>query len=637
MRSPKPGLMVRLSNLIVVQVIFIFAAVLLILLSPDRQHVAGSRLQELEDHLYRLGQVASKLPSLSNDSDSAAESQQEIARLLSNVDYIVAAALVRISPDGKALVDYEYAPDSKQEAGARELCRPEVTDVVRHAAAGHTSWSVLHSDRLVYFQLLDSTGTSQPVYLVSVVDHGLLLAPRTGLFYALLVLFLFSALISLLTVSLMSRRFRQPLERLIRGFEKTAQGELYHMVEPEDDHELGKLAAAYNQMVQQLWENRRQLTEYNAKLKRSNYFILESQLFLATVIDSSPLAVVVVNRADQVILFNRAASEAFGYTAEEIIGEPVSRIIAESVQQKRRGNHETHFGNGFEVIGRRQDGRLFPAFVASANIATQDQSINATLYMCRDISESKNFQDMMIRLDRYYTRGQMAGDIAHEINNYLAVLMGNLELMPILLRKGDQEKVDRKLGVMKETVDKIARFANGLMDVPQEEMRVEPSSLNQIVENVVAFLKPQNRFDMVDVSTELAADLPVLMLDQGQIQQLLVNLIYNAADSLSKVEGKKRIEIITSSTSTPDGAWVNVEVRDSGPGVVEERVNALFQDRFTTKRKGHGIGLITCRKIADNHRGNISYRNEGGAVFSVSFPLERTGETTVVTSNASTV
>jgi len=629
--------MVRLSNLIVIQVLFIFAAVLLILLSPDHQQVAGGRLQELEDHLYRLGQVALRVQSGGDGEQRGARVPQEVKELLKDADYIVAAALVRVGPDGRLIVDSEYSPHPESPADAQELCRPDVSEMLRHAQAGHTSWSVLHSDRLVYFQLLDANSGGGPLYLVSVVDHGLLLAPRTGLLYALTVLFLFSALISLLTVSLMWRRFRQPLERLVRGFEKTAQGELYHMVEPENDPELGSLAGAYNRMVQQLWDNHRQLKEYNAKLKRSNYFILESQLFLATVIDSSPLSVVVVNRSDEVILFNRAASEVFGYAPDEIIGAPLSRLIAESAQQRERGSGSNSRVSGFEVIGRRKGGELFPAYVAQANIATQDEAINATLYMCRDISESKNFQDMMIRLDRYYTRGQMAGDIAHEINNYLAVLMGNLELMPLLLRKGDQEKVDRKLSVMKETVDKIARFANGLMDVPQEEVRLEPSSLNQIVENVVAFLKPQNRFDSVEISTELAGDLPVLMLDQGQVQQLLVNLIYNAADSLAKVEGEKRIEIITSSSTTPDGSKVQVEVRDSGPGVVPDRVGVLFKDRFTTKRKGHGIGLITCRKIADNHRGDISYRTDNGAVFTVSFPLEKSGETTIMNaSNAST-
>jgi C4-dicarboxylate-specific signal transduction histidine kinase len=289
----------------------------------------------------------------------------------------------------------------------------------------------------------------------------------------------------------------------------------------------------------------------------------------------------------------------------------------------------------FEVIARRSDGDLFPAYVAAAGIATQDGRRGATLYMCRDISESKRFQDMMIRLDRYYTRGQMAGDIAHEINNYLAVLMGNLELLPLLLKKGNSEKVDKKLTVMIDTVDKIARFANGLMDVPQEEVRLEQSSLNQIVENVVAFLKPQNRFDTVDITTNLSTDIPLLLLDQGQIQQLLVNLIYNASDAVSgKEKNERRIVISTLVSRDSDGEWACVEVRDNGPGVVPEREEALFKERFTTKRKGHGIGLITCRKIVENHRGSVRYRSDSGSVFTACFPtrpaLSKTTETEAV-------
>lgn len=624
MHTNKPGLIVRVGNLIVIQVIFIFAAVMLILLSPDRQQVAETRLHEMEEGLDRLGQVASRIAEDTANNGADDDTRQELTGLLSRADYVTAAALARVTADSQLTFEYVYEPKPLQGGGMRQLCYGEFEDMRRHSQTAQSRWSLLLSNHLVNYQRLGTSDDRAPVFLVSVVDHGLLMAPRNGLFYALLVLFLFSTLISLLTVSLMWRRFRQPLERLIRGFEKTAQGELYHLVEPEDDPELGKLAGAYNRMVRQLWENHGQLRDYNTKLKRSNYYILESQLFLATVVDSSPLSVVVVNRAEQVILFNRAASEVFGYTPDEIIGEPVSKLIAESTLKAACNETAGKRATGFEVIGRRKDGEMFPAFVASANVATQDQSINATLYMCRDISESKNFQDMMVRLDRYYTRGQMAGDIAHEINNYLAVLMGNLELMPILLRKGDQEKIDRKLNVMHETVDKIARFANGLMDVPQDDVLLEPSSLNQIVENVVAFLKPQNRFDMVEVATELSPDLPVLMLDQGQIQQLLVNLIYNAADALSKTEGHKRIEITTSGTTTPEGSWVNVEVRDSGSGVNPEKIEALFKDRFTTKRKGHGIGLITCRKIAGNHGGQINYRTDNGAVFTVSLPLSHT-------------
>jgi len=203
------------------------------------------------------------------------------------------------------------------------------------------------------------------------------------------------------------------------------------------------------------------------------------------------------------------------------------------------------------------------------------------------------------------------------------VLMGNLELMPILLRKGNTEKIDKKLDVMKVTVDRIARFANGLMDTPQDELHYEPSSLNQVVENIIAFLKPQNRFDSVRIVTELSPDVPVLQLDQGQIQQLLVNLVYNASDATDSLEGDRVIRVETSIVEQEGESYVRLAVRDNGPGVSEDKAGMLFNDRFTTKRKGHGIGLITCRKIVENHGGKMEYQFNEGAEFSFVIPTQR--------------
>jgi signal transduction histidine kinase len=229
---------------------------------------------------------------------------------------------------------------------------------------------------------------------------------------------------------------------------------------------------------------------------------------------------------------------------------------------------------------------------------------------------------MMVRLDRYCTRGEMAGDIAHEINNYLAVMMGNLELLPMLLAKGEDDRIESKLEVMKTTVDRIARFANGLMDTPHEDTRLESASMNQVVENIIAFLKPQNKFDSIKLTAELSNRVTMVHIDPGQIQQLLVNLVYNAADALRARPDSRRITVATSLIDYDGTPEVQVEVRDNGPGVSEHHVPTLFSERFTTKRKGHGIGLITCRKIVENHGGTIHYRHENGAVFYFRIPVQ---------------
>ena len=621
MTTDRPGIFARLSHLIVIQVIFIFAALALILFYPDPQQRLAGKTTELVHRVALTAQTC--LDAL------GAECADEFGSDLSSEKHVELAAIIRIGAGDSLDVQCTYrgGREGHKTASPSNLVgghyEPAMVRFVGREGSGSLVESPPGSNRSVYYPRLEVPDGEPPAVLVSVLDHDLIFTERSELQYVLLVLFLFSTLISLLTVDLVSRRFKQPLDRLIRGLEKTAAGELYYMIEADGDKELNRLAGAFNHMTQRLWDSQKELKKYNAKLKRSNLSILESQLFLATLIDSSPLSIVVTNSAGQILIFNRSASEVFHYQAQDVLGESIEDLFAQSPVPEKVESDGAGEAPGSEVICRRRDGEHFPAYVVVSPVTTQQGSLNARLYILLDITESQNFQDMMIRLDRYCTRGEMAGDIAHEINNYLAVLLGNLELMAMLLRKGKTEKIDKKLDVMKVTVDRIARFANGLMDTPQDELHFEPCSLNQVVENIIAFLKPQNRFDDVRVTVELSPEIPVAQLDQGQIQQLMVNLVYNAADALGGVEGDRRIRVITSVVEEDGRKHLRLVVRDNGPGVPEEKADMLFEERFTTKRKGHGIGLITCRKIVENHGGHIQYRYNEGSEFSLVLPIER--------------
>jgi len=462
-----------------------------------------------------------------------------------------------------------------------------------------------------------------PLVLVVVSDYDLPVFPSSDIKYAIFLLFLFSTLISLLMVYLISKRLKGPINRLTRGLEKTAEGELFYVVESNGDEELNRMAKAFNDMSRTLWNNHHALKSYNVRLKKTNISLLESQTFLSTLIDSSPLSIIVTSPEGRVILTNNAASKIFNCTGEKLVGCSIEDILNPSPIRSSEDQSEYGDAPGFEALCRRNNGEQFPAYVIMAPIETVDTDARGFIYLVRDITESKNFQEMMIRLDRYSTRGEMAGDIAHEINNYLAILSGNLELIPMLLAKGNQEKVDRKLELMRSTVDKIVRFADGLMDTAQDEAHFEPANLNQVVENVLAFLKPQNKFDGVCLTVNLSPELPCLEFDQAQIQQLLVNLVNNAAEALIDHEGEKKVHVTTSVVDDGDRQFARVEVYDNGAGVNEERVEHLFKNRFTTKRKGHGIGLITCRRIVEAHNGRISYSFNNGSCFCCEMPLTR--------------
>lgn len=470
-------------------------------------------------------------------------------------------------------------------------------------------------------------GEDLPALLVILSDHDFLISNRSSLQYAILLLFLVSSLFSLLTVYLISNRFREPLARLQLGLEKTAQGELYHMMEPDGDIELRNLAETFNRMTRKLLGSNRSLQKFSVELAESNRQGYESQSYFAALIDNSPDSIISSTPDGQIVIFNHQAQKAFDYHHEEILGRNVSELFTESGGENLASHISANKDFEMEMLGRRKDGTIFPAYMVVTHLYDEEKRIMAHLFIVRDISESKNFQEMMIRIDRYYNRGEMAGDIAHEINNYLAVLSGNLELMPLLLKKGDTEKIDHKLEVMKATVDKIGRFANGLMDPNQGEAYFEMADMNQLIENMIAFLKPQNRFKNIELSADLAVNLPLIELDVGQIQQLLVNLVYNAADALKDSERPPQVVISTSLLDLSPDPRIRLEVRDNGHGVPEEYREKLFQKRFTTKRKGHGIGLVTCQKIVEAHRGRIGCDNlDKGAVFYVEMAARRPAE-----------
>lgn len=626
-RPFRPALLSRLSHIIVVQVIFVFAAFALILFSPTREarvdfNTVEGDFRSLADGVANY-LIAAKPSSKTIESDPLID--ESLRQLIQSHANIVKSSIYLLETEGGMVNVFDYtAPfghptDPIRDSDLGAIAEP----ILRHMAVDHTPGRVvpisLSTDRLVYafsFELDDQ----HPAVMVAVLRQELLVSNRDALLYGLLLLFLGSILVSLLTVNLISLRFKGPLKRLEHGLAKTAAGELFYLLEEDGDAEVKQLVTSFNQMSKTLWKNHQTLKRYNRLLKDAYLTQTESQVFLATLIDCSPCCVVAASSEGEVVIFNRKAGEVFGYENGEALGLTINELFATSRDSAGLASSEPTSDAAGEVVCRRQDGSMFPAFMVVSQVSAGADQLPAHLFIFLDISESKNFQEMMISIDRYYTRGEMAGDIAHEINNYLAVLSGNIELMPLFLKRGDQQKITEKLELMKTTVDKIARFADGLMDINQGDARFEPADLNQLIQNILAFLTPQNRFNGIAITTELSQELPLVQLDPNQIQQTLVNLIQNAADAMADCSDPRQIQVRTELLE--DKSLARVVIADSGPGVDPEHASSLFEKRFTTKRKGHGYGLVTCKRIIDAHNGSLSYRRKDGTEFFFELPIK---------------
>ncbi len=626
LRQFHPALLSRLGHIIVVQVIFVFAALALIIFFPDRDARVDFGSTS-EQHLRPVGQAVERIST--EDSVSAVPTLDKKSHLVlnslfaSDEKYDYAAIYLTDDHDGisKAYTYEGDEQDYRSLMGEVDLSWLLDSPIGRSSTQRYLGQWVpvsMGAGHFIYGYHFE-TASGTPALLVLVIDQEFVVSNRNTLLYGLLLLFLGSILVSLLTVHLIARRFQNPLKRLEQGLEKTASGELFYLLEVDGDTEFNRLVASFNQMSKTLWRNQQTHKKYNQLLKDAYLTQAESQVLLATLIDCSPCSIVAASSEGEIVVFNRMAAEVFGYENGEALGTTIDKLFVASRDAKRSVSPTEQNEKSEEVVCRRKDGSMFPAFLVVSQVSTDSGHPPIHLFIFLDISESRNFQEMMVSVDRYYTRGEMAGDIAHEINNYLAVLSGNIELMPLFLKRGDQEKINKKLELMKTTVDKIARFADGLMDVNQGEAKFVPVDLNQLIQNMLAFLEPQNRFDGIEFVTELSAELPLVELDQNQIQQTLVNLIQNAADALVDSRDPKKIRVCTQ--RLPRGNCVRVAVIDNGPGVGAEFESSLFEKRFTTKRKGHGYGLVTCRRIIDKHNGRIGYVHDAATEFFFEIPI----------------
>lgn len=454
--------------------------------------------------------------------------------------------------------------------------------------------------------------------------------------YIIIVLFLSITLITLLTINFLFLKYVKPLSHLIFGMEKTIEGDVLYKIENVRNDEIGRVAAAFNTMSGALWDQRRQLmtsnsslTEVNQKLtdtlnelSEANTSLAESEAFLWRLIENSPVAIVATDSDRNIMIFSRTAAEMFGLSVEQAQGRDIIGFFPYTPEKVFPPDEKTAPIIEGEMICRKDNGESFPAFVTRVPIMEDSETVRAYLLILRDITESKGFQEMMISIDRMVTRGIMAGEVAHEINNYLAVILGNVELIPLLMAKGEMAKVEKKLEVLKNSVARIQRFSEGLVGYGNEEAIFELGDLNQNIENLVAFLKPQNRYDGVAFDLALSRHLPLVHFDSSQIQQMLINLLNNAADALRERSSDRVIRITTEAVN--EGRAARIGIADNAGGLPVDLPEMIFKSRYTGPRRGRGFGLMVVKQIIDRHHGAIEFETAQGhgTTFRVTLPVK---------------
>jgi signal transduction histidine kinase len=259
---------------------------------------------------------------------------------------------------------------------------------------------------------------------------------------------------------------------------------------------------------------------------------------------------------------------------------------------------------------------LFEILAGQAAIAIA----NARLYedLKKTYDQLRQANEQIVKSEKMALRGEMAAEVSHELKNLVAVILLQLQSLQRRLSKGATEEAARLVMDIIQAVHKINLFSENLLTRSRLTSRPVEADLNNLVTDFGAFIKILPKFRNAKITFECEETLPKVEVDTEQIKQVLLNLANNAVEA----HPKARITFKTEYDIVKNLAVLSVS--DDGPGLEPSVKERLFVEKVTTKENGHGYGLTVCRKIIENHRGNISVQSEvgKGTTFTIALPAK---------------
>ncbi len=250
------------------------------------------------------------------------------------------------------------------------------------------------------------------------------------------------------------------------------------------------------------------------------------------------------------------------------------------------------------------------------------ENLDLLLETQKSYKELQNLQEQVIGLEKMAIQGRISSEIGHELNNFLTVIMGNFELLRMKINQGQVVSLDQQLDGIWANLEKIRVFADGLLDFASLKAEKAECDINDLIRKTIVFIKPQGIFRNISFDFRLDPEIPLLMVDAGQIQQVLYNLLKNAADAMGKRKGEGgTISLVT--THLKENQAVEIRVRDTGRGMSEEQLQKIFDRGFTTKQSGHGMGLSISKRLIQAHGGEIEVESQPdqGTCFRIRLPI----------------
>ncbi len=426
------------------------------------------------------------------------------------------------------------------------------------------------------------------------------------------IIILLTALLAVFSAWALSRGITKPLQQLIIGARRLAEGDTRNTVSVSSSDELGELAHTFNVMSSELEIRKSNLLSTLDELRHSRLEILDERNFKESILESISSAIVTfspdglltsINATGRMLLGNDIAvdmhyrdvfcrwNDMAQRTEQHLVTpggygrEPLSFNL---------GNGMTYFEVGFFPIGK-----------------SAEKGLTVTI---RNETEKEKLREEMMRLDRLASLGKLSAGIAHEVRNPLtgiSLLLDDLHDNAALAHD-DQNMIKKAL----EEIERVERLISALLNYSspvRADFRM--GDLNMVVNDTALLMRRQCERQKVGIRV-VPGELPHFRFDPEKIKQALMNIIRNALEAM--LDGG---EILISTTANAE--YARLQVSDNGPGIPEEHLPLVFEPFFTSKGAGTGLGLSITQRIVEEHHGLISLESsaEKGTVFTLELPI----------------
>ena len=358
-----------------------------------------------------------------------------------------------------------------------------------------------------------------------------------------------------------------------------------------------------------------------------------SEALNAAIIAAALDCIIAIDESGRVMEFNPAAEQTFGRRRAEVLGQPINTLIVPPHLRQRHGDGFARYlatgesrvmGRRIAIEAMRADGSILPVELTITEVRLPERRLFTS--HLRDLTaaraaeaEIQRQREALHQSEKMAAFGSLLAGVAHELNNPLSIVIGNALL---LAEEAEGSALAERAQRVQAAAERCGRIVRSFLAMArQRKTEARPVTVQALVDSALQLLAYSMRTSGVTVEQDIAPDLPAVLCDPDQIQQVFSNLLINARQVLEEQPQPRRVQL----TARADKECVRLEVADNGPGIAESIRSRVFDPFFTTKPAGMGtgIGLAVSRGIVEAHGGTLSLApSDGeGACFVIRLPL----------------